>query len=160
MEKTPRHRSYISQSGIEMLLVTSSNLHAIGYIKPPSTLEVHFLNGNVYSYFPVTSQGFNKVLFAESVGKAYIEHIKNHPDITATKENYTIDIELTKKNSTFKSPNLMKDLLAFVEEFKIEYVKFSEKGNKAAATRARGALQKIKTEAQKLRGEIQEEKNA
>jgi hypothetical protein len=45
-----------------------------------------------------------------------------------------------------------------VENFKTEYVKFSEKGNKAAGTRARKHLQEIRNLAKELRDQISQEK--
>lgn len=54
----------------------------------------------------------------------------------------------------------MEELIKLVEEAKVEYEKFSQSGNKAAGTRARQTLQKIKGLAQDVRKEIQEKKNA
>jgi len=53
----------------------------------------------------------------------------------------------------------MDELLKQVDIVKAEYEKF-QTGNKSAGTRARVALQKVKTLAQDLRKEIQEKKNA
>ena len=47
-----------------------------------------------------------------------------------------------------------------VSEFEVDYSKFNEKGNKAAGTRARKALQEIGKYAKAERKAIQEEKNA
>lgn len=47
---------------------------------------------------------------------------------------------------------------SLMENFKVEYVKFSEKGNKAAATRARKHLQDIRNLAKELRDEISKDK--
>ncbi len=55
------------------------------------------------------------------------------------------------------SGQALNDLVA---EFNTEYAKFSEKGNAAAATRARGKLQEITKVAKSLRVAIQEAKNA
>jgi len=51
----------------------------------------------------------------------------------------------------------MKDLL---NELEPDMVKFYEKGNKAAGTRARKTLQEIKKVSQEIRLEIQNKKNA
>jgi vacuolar-type H+-ATPase subunit E/Vma4 len=56
--------------------------------------------------------------------------------------------------------DMMEELVKLVEEAKTEYEKFTQTGNKSAGTRARGALQKIKSVAQDLRKEIQAKKNA
>lgn len=50
----------------------------------------------------------------------------------------------------------IKELVASIEG---DVVKFSEKGNKAAGTRIRQAMQNLKKFAQDLRVEIQEAKN-
>lgn len=50
-------------------------------------------------------------------------------------------------------------LLTLVEEYMQENQKFSEKGNKAAGTRARKALMEITKICKDRRKEIQEEKN-
>lgn len=47
-----------------------------------------------------------------------------------------------------------------VKAFTEEHAKFTEKGNKAAGTRARKALQEITVLAKALRKEISEEKNS
>ena len=53
----------------------------------------------------------------------------------------------------------MEELLSLVETAKTEHEKF-QGGNKAAGTRARVALQKIKVKAQDIRKEIQAKKSA
>ena len=45
-----------------------------------------------------------------------------------------------------------------VSEFEADFTKFSEKGNKAAGTRARKALQDIRNLAKDIRNEISEAK--
>ncbi|NBV31505.1 MAG: histone H1 [Bacteroidetes bacterium] len=54
----------------------------------------------------------------------------------------------------------MNDLKALLEELESDMVKFYEKGNKAAGTRARKTLQSVKSLAQEIRVHIQEQKNA
>ena len=54
----------------------------------------------------------------------------------------------------------MNDLKALLEELEADMVKFYEKGNKAAGTRARKTLQSVKSLAQEIRVHIQEQKNA
>lgn len=53
--------------------------------------------------------------------------------------------------------NHLKEILMGVEE---DFDKFYDKGNKAAGTRARKAMQDIRNLAQEIRKEIQEKKNA
>lgn len=50
-------------------------------------------------------------------------------------------------------------LKALVATAETEAEKFYNKGNSAAGTRLRGALQKIKTAAQEIRNEVMEKKN-
>ncbi len=50
----------------------------------------------------------------------------------------------------------LKELVVAIEE---DFAKFYEKGNKAAGTRARKAMQDVKTLAQDIRKEVQDMKN-
>lgn len=56
--------------------------------------------------------------------------------------------------------NSLDTLKALVTEFEADYTKFSEKGNKAAGTRARKSLQDIRNLAKDIRTEISEAKKA
>jgi len=56
-----------------------------------------------------------------------------------------------------KENNLDK-MKVLVSEFEADFTKFSEKGNKAAGTRARKALQDIRNLAKDIRNEISEAK--
>ncbi len=51
------------------------------------------------------------------------------------------------------------DIKNLVESFEADMVKFYEKGNKAAGTRARKGLQELRKLAQEVRLEIQDIKN-
>lgn len=51
------------------------------------------------------------------------------------------------------------DLKNFVEELEEDFAKFYEKGNKAAGTRVRKAMQDLKRKAQDIRVEVQGKKN-
>lgn len=50
--------------------------------------------------------------------------------------------------------NSLQQLKALITEFEADYTKFSEKGNKAAGTRARKALQDVRNLAKDIRTEI------
>lgn len=52
------------------------------------------------------------------------------------------------------------DLKKFVEEQEKDFTQFYEKGNKAAGTRVRKAMQELKQMSQDIRVEVQEKKNA
>lgn len=48
----------------------------------------------------------------------------------------------------------LETMKALVSEFEADYTKFTEKGNKAAGTRARKSLQEIRNLAKDIRSEI------
>ncbi len=52
------------------------------------------------------------------------------------------------------------DLKKFIDEQEKDFTQFYEKGNKAAGTRVRKAMQELKQMAQDIRVEVQEIKNA
>ncbi len=54
----------------------------------------------------------------------------------------------------------LEQLIALLEEVKTDYHKFYEKGNNAAGTRVRKAMQEIKTAAQEIRIDVQNTKNS
>jgi hypothetical protein len=51
------------------------------------------------------------------------------------------------------------DLKGFVDGLEDDFSKFYDKGNKAAGTRVRKAMQELKTMAQGIRVEVQNQKN-
>lgn len=51
------------------------------------------------------------------------------------------------------------ELKGFVESLEEDFTKFYQKGNKAAGTRVRKAMQELKRKAQDIRVEIQDRKN-
>lgn len=51
------------------------------------------------------------------------------------------------------------ELKGFVESLEEDFNKFYQKGNKAAGTRVRKAMQELKKKAQDIRVEVQEKKN-
>lgn len=51
------------------------------------------------------------------------------------------------------------ELKSFVEDLEEDFSKFYEKGNKAAGTRVRKAMQDLKRKAQDIRVEVQDKKN-
>lgn len=55
--------------------------------------------------------------------------------------------------------NRLEQLISLLENTREDYEKFFERGNNAAGTRIRKALQEVKAVAQELRLEIQETKN-
>ena len=58
------------------------------------------------------------------------------------------------------SCSTLEQLIALLEEVKTDYHKFYEKGNNAAGTRVRKAMQEIKTAAQEIRIDVQNTKNS
>lgn len=63
--------------------VSSSNIKAIARDDLSNTLVVEFHNGAIYSYKPVTSEGYKTLLFSPSIGKTFIEEIRYNPIITS-----------------------------------------------------------------------------
>mgnify|MGYP003328550681 FL=1 len=58
------------------------------------------------------------------------------------------------------SCNKLDQLIALLEEVKTDYHKFYDKGNNAAGTRVRKAMQEIKAAAQEIRVDVQNTKNS
>lgn len=61
---------------MEMHLVDSSNVSAIGYDEDSQTLQVEFNSGATYQYFDVPQQIFEGMLDAGSVGQFLNQHVK------------------------------------------------------------------------------------
>jgi hypothetical protein len=56
--------------------------------------------------------------------------------------------------------NLLEQMITLLEDARDDNERFFERGNNAAGTRIRKAMQEVKTLAQELRVEVQENKNA
>jgi hypothetical protein len=56
--------------------VRSSSIKAVGYNPANATLEVEFLDGDVYRYFMVPASVAQELLAAPSLGKHFVQHIK------------------------------------------------------------------------------------
>ena len=56
--------------------------------------------------------------------------------------------------------NLLEEMITLLEETRDAHEKFFERGNNAAGTRVRKAMQEVKSMAQDLRLDVQETKNA
>ena len=56
--------------------------------------------------------------------------------------------------------NRLEQLIALLEETRVDHDKFFNGGNNAAGTRVRKAMQEVKVLAQELRVEVQDAKNA
>jgi len=56
--------------------------------------------------------------------------------------------------------NLLEQMIVLLEETRDDHDRFFDRGNNAAGTRVRKAMQEVKTLAQELRVEVQENKNA
>ena len=56
--------------------------------------------------------------------------------------------------------NPLEELIVLLENTRADYDKFVERGNNAAGTRVRKAMQEVKSLAQELRVQIQDTKNA
>tara|TARA_Y100001937_G_scaffold119345_1_gene174925 strand:+ start:42750 stop:42929 length:180 start_codon:yes stop_codon:yes gene_type:complete len=58
------------------------------------------------------------------------------------------------------SCNKLDQLITLLEEVKVDFHKFYEKGNNAAGTRVRKAMQEVKAAAQEIRVDVQNTKNS
>ena len=56
-------------------VIGSSHVASIGH--EGLVLEVRFLNGDLWEYLGVSCDVYNKVINAESVGKAFIEYVRS-----------------------------------------------------------------------------------
>ena len=56
--------------------------------------------------------------------------------------------------------NILEEMITLLEQTRDDHDKFFERGNNAAGTRVRKAMQEVKALAQELRAEVQETKNA
>ncbi|MEM6325691.1 MAG: histone H1 [Bacteroidota bacterium] len=56
--------------------------------------------------------------------------------------------------------NMYDDLKSIIEDSEADFKKFYDKGNKAAGTRVRKAMQDLKAKAQEIRTDVQETKNS
>lgn len=65
--------------------VESSHIKSIGYDGPSSTLEIEFKTGSIWSYQPITQEGWEEFLKSESKGAFFHEKIKHNTAITATR---------------------------------------------------------------------------
>ena len=58
--------------------VTSSSIASIGYDESSETLEIEFLNGNVYQYFDVPKRDYDGLMSASSNGQYLNQNIKGN----------------------------------------------------------------------------------
>lgn len=65
--------------------VKSSQIKSIGFDSETSTLEVEFASESnpIWHYQPITPEGFNEMMKAESVGKYFHAHVKTNQLVTA-----------------------------------------------------------------------------
>lgn len=57
--------------------VASTNVASIGYDEQSETLEVEFLNGNIYQYFNVSLALYEQLLASPSKGQFLNANIRN-----------------------------------------------------------------------------------
>jgi hypothetical protein len=62
---------------MEMIEVKSSNIRKIGHDTARKVLAIEFTSGQTYEYQDVSSEVFEKMRAAESVGKFFFGQIKN-----------------------------------------------------------------------------------
>lgn len=69
----------MSEYGVEMIPVSSSNVQEIGYDEANQTLYVRFFNNSLYSYQGVPIAEFYELQNASSVGGYLSRNIKKGP---------------------------------------------------------------------------------
>lgn len=62
----------------EMVRVSSSNLHSVGYDPVSQTLRIKFHSGGVYDYFNVPQHRHAGLINASSKGGYHADYIKGH----------------------------------------------------------------------------------
>lgn len=67
---------------IPWIPVESSNINMVRYNHKTKGLEIWFHNGSIYGYTPVTNEGYQDFINAESLGKYFNNHIRNNENIT------------------------------------------------------------------------------
>ena len=56
--------------------VKSSSIKSVGYCIEDEILEIEFTRGAIYKYYKVLPKIFCELMFSESVGKYFDQHIK------------------------------------------------------------------------------------
>jgi hypothetical protein len=57
--------------------VDSAAISSVGYDREHATLEIEFIDGDVYQYFLVPASVYRQFLAAESLGNYFANHIRN-----------------------------------------------------------------------------------
>lgn len=57
--------------------VSSSNIASVGYDEASQTLEIEFNSGGIYEYYDVPEYVYQELISASSVGRYFIQAIKN-----------------------------------------------------------------------------------
>ena len=70
---------------MERKKIVSSNINSIGYDEESKTLEVEFYDQKVYQYSPVSREGYNLLMNADSIGSFFAKNIRNNKEITSKK---------------------------------------------------------------------------
>jgi hypothetical protein len=63
---------------LERTPVVSSDLASVGYDAKSKILEIEFHSGGLYRYFEVPKDVFDQLLAAESKGRFFAAHIREH----------------------------------------------------------------------------------
>lgn len=74
-------------TGIATAQHQSTNLKTTLYHAESQVLVVFFHRGNAYSYHPVSPALHQELLLSDSVGKTFIQEVKNNPEIFASPGN-------------------------------------------------------------------------
>lgn len=72
------HGVGLGAGGVDRQSIDSRSLASVGYDMTSRTLEVEFVSGSVYRYFDVPAAVFDGLLAAESAGRYFNAHVRDH----------------------------------------------------------------------------------
>jgi hypothetical protein len=67
---------------VKRIQVESGNIKSIGW--KDETLEVEFINSNIYKYHPITEDQYQKLKSAPSIGSHFYNNIRDKAGVTCT----------------------------------------------------------------------------
>ncbi len=71
---------------MQLEIVESSMIHAVGYDKEKRLLEIIFVTGGIYQYVNVPSEVYEGLLKAESKGQYFLANIRDMYDYWELKD--------------------------------------------------------------------------
>lgn len=68
---------------IQTFSVNSSNIKEVGYSEVNQILQVNFYSGSWWQYKPITLDEYTDLRLAPSIGKHFVNNIRNRKDLIA-----------------------------------------------------------------------------